>query len=230
MASEEPTLNPSAASNTPGSVTRFISQLRQGTPQEQHEAYDQLAERFFARLVTHLRPRLSCCSEEMVTDGAASAVVRIDKLVARYAWIVHRGQLWALLLTVAGRRALLKLRTERRQKKYQTASELPGSAKDGTLWLDDLPADSDPVTWEAHVLTLLEKARDEPEGPEWAAVVEAAAEIVGRCDAGLRLPEILLWKAEGRPNAWIAQRIKRSETTVEKRVELVRQRFMGESA
>jgi DNA-directed RNA polymerase specialized sigma24 family protein len=129
----------------------------------------------------------------MVVDGAASAVVRINTLVARYAWVQHRGELWALLLTVAARRALNRLRTERRQKKYPTASELPGSAEDGTLRLDDLPGDAAaPANWEAHVLHLLERVRDEPKGPEWEAVVEAAGELVGQCDAKLRLPEILL--------------------------------------
>ncbi len=231
MTAEEPTTSYTPSpEGPPGSVSRLIPQIKQGTPEERRAAVEEIAARFFQQLVNRLRRKYPGCSEDMATDGAASALCRIGSLVSdsQYGWVTCRGELWALLLTIAGRRALNKLRSERRQKKYDTAADLSGPSDETVFRLDNLPSGGAPVGWEGHVFALLEAARDQPEGPEWSAVVEAAGELLQQHDAKLRLPEILLWKAEGRSNNWIAQQIKRSETTVEKRIGLIRRQLEGE--
>lgn len=197
-----------------GSVTCLIAQARQGTPEKRAEATELLARHFFDELIAVLRRRFPGRSEDVAVDGATSALHRISTLVTSYAWVSCRGELWGLLLTIAGRRALNRLRLESRQTRYVTETDLGGPSREAPCHFDVLLENAD-------VLAFLETARDRQEGPERSALADALHSVLENY-AKLDLREIMLAKAQGATNAQVALMVGRSEKTVEYRLRLLR--------
>jgi DNA-directed RNA polymerase specialized sigma24 family protein len=221
-----------ASSDTSGTITRAMKDLGPGgVAGRKTAAKNEIADRFFQEVVARLRARFPR-HEDAAVEGAESAFRVVFGLIeeARYEWLMSRGALWALLLQVAGRKALNKLRDQTRLTKHLvTAADLTGAAEGDAFGAGGLGGPpSAGASWESLVLALLEKAKDEPSGPERQAVVEAAAELIGKCDAKLRLPEILLWRVEGHDDAEIARRIGRSVKTVQYRLNLIRDSLLRE--
>jgi DNA-directed RNA polymerase specialized sigma24 family protein len=222
-----------ASSDTSGTITQAMKDLGPGgVAGRKTAAKNEIVDRFFQDLVARLRARFPR-HEDAAVEGAESAFRVVFGLIeeARYEWLVSRGSLWALLLQIAGRKALNKLRDQTRQTKHLVAAaDLTGAAEGNAFGAEGVggPPSQVGASWESLVLALLEKAKDEPSSPERQAVVEAAAELIGKCDAKLRLAEILLWRMEGHDDAEIARRIGRSVKTVQYRLNLIRDSLLRE--
>ena len=189
------------------SVTEWIDQLK---GHDDPQAAEQLWNRYFQQLVRLARGKLAAryrraADEEDIALSAMDSVLRgINE--RRYPQLHDRSDLWKLLLTIVHRKAIDIADWERRKKRGggrvhgESILENPGNQSgDG---LAGLPA-LDP-------------------SPEFAAIVaEQFAKLLDRLtDETLR--EIAVWKLEGWTNLEIAQKLARTERTIERKVQLIR--------
>jgi len=205
-----------STSNQSGPVTQAIAHLRAGESDTQRDdAKNAIANHFFEQLVGRLRTQFPNRSEDVVVHAAQSAfrlgLQHIEN--GRYERVGSRGELFNLLLKIAIRKAYNKVRDEKRQTKR--LGEL-------TDRLDETASHSPKVDGLEHLLLLYEKTNDDHSSPEWHAVLEAAAEYLGNWDAELRLAEILIWTIAKKSQEWIGKQIRRSPTTVGKRLDIIR--------
>src|SRR5262245_44940630 len=117
----------------PGSVTRWIAQLKEDDP----AAVEPLWERFFPQMVALARSRLRGvpnreADEEDVAQEAFASLWR-GAVQGRFPELTDRDDLWRLLFVITVRKAL-DLRTKRRRKKYGG-----GKVRGESAWID--PAD-----------------------------------------------------------------------------------------
>jgi RNA polymerase sigma factor (sigma-70 family) len=186
-----------------GSVTGLLRQLQAESPQ----AAGALWERFFARMLTLARQRLHAGARR-VADEEDVVVVAFERFLrgvrqGRFPRLADRDDLWAILFTLTTRQAAQQLRDQGREQRGG------GAVRGGSALLDndgkeiDLPNDG--------------------LGPAEAAVLQ---ETMARLLAVLRddeLRQIALARMAGYSNAEIAGQIGRSEVTVERRLNLIRQ-------
>lgn len=189
------------------SVTEWIDQLK---VHDDPRAAEQLWNRYFQQLVRMARGKLAArfrrsADEEDIALSAMDSVLRgINE--QRFPNLHDRSDLWKLLLTIVQRKAIDHADWERRKKRgggrVHGESVLDQGGEPSGAGLAGMPA-------------------VEP-SPEFAAIVaEQFAELLDRLsDPTLR--EIAVWKLEGWTHQEIAQKLDRTERTIERKVQLIR--------
>jgi DNA-directed RNA polymerase specialized sigma24 family protein len=185
-------------SSEPGSVTRLIRQLQAQTPEAACALWGRFAERMLALARQRLGPRA-----RRVADEEDVVVVAFERFLlgvreGRFPRLTDRDDLWAILFTLTTRQAARLSLDQRREKRG-------GGAVRGDSALGDLDV-----------------ADDAPTPDEEAVLQEGLARLLAALKDG-ELRQIALARMEGHSNAEIARAIGRSEVTVERRLQLIRE-------
>jgi DNA-directed RNA polymerase specialized sigma24 family protein len=190
-----------------GSVTYWLQQLQAG----EQEAFQQLWERYFERLVGLARQKLRgapgrAADEEDVALSAFDSFFRGAR-EGRFPQLLDRDDLWQVLVVIAGRKAVNLALHERRLKR--------GGGK----------------VWVASDLAAEDSAAD---GPTFAALIGReldpgfAVQVAEECRRLLEslgdgeLRAVALWKMEGYTNEEIAAKMGRKVLTVTRKLNMIR--------
>jgi DNA-directed RNA polymerase specialized sigma24 family protein len=201
------------AMSAAGSVTHWIEQLKAGN----HEAAQQLWQRYFQRLVRLARKKLQgtprrAADEEDVALSAFDSFCRGAEQ-GHYPQLRDSGNLWPLLVVITARKALDLVQHERRRKRGG------GQVQGESAWLDG----------SAQVEPGIEQVIGPEPTPEFAAqVAEECQRLLDRLDDP-QLRSIALWKMEGCTNDEIAARLGCVPRTVERRLQVIRSLWSQES-
>ncbi len=197
-----------------GSVTRWIGPLKMGDP----AAVQQLWERYFRRLVGLARKKLQG-DARLVADKEDVALSAFDSFCrhseeGRFPGLQDRDDLWRLLVTITVRKAVDRVRTERRRK------------RGGGAVLDEaalaIAGDSSDVG--------LEQIVGREPTPAFAAQV---AEEYRRLLEALRddtMRNIAVWKMEGDTTKEVAAKLGCAPITVERKLRRIREIWASEVA
>jgi len=198
---------------TTGSITLWIARLKAG----EADAPGALWAAYFRRLVELARQRLrglrgAAADEEDVALSAFDSFCR-GACAGRFPRLDDRDDLWQLLLMITARKALNLRKQERRQKRgggrVVAASALAGSG--------DGEADA--------VAAVLGR---EPT-PALAAQVAEECQRLLEALGDDELRTIAVAKMEGYTSAEIARRLGRGESTIERKLALIRKSWEGEA-
>jgi DNA-directed RNA polymerase specialized sigma24 family protein len=196
-----------------GSITHWIRELRSGNS----AATEVLWHRYFPQLVQIARDKLqgAHCRKADEEDVALSAMNCFYRAVqaGRYPDLAGRNDLWRLLLQITSHRAINLRRSENRLRRgggrgrYNAIRNLDDSA---SCW------------------SITEHLSDDTSIPEFAAIMadECQRLLEQLHDAELRA--IAVAKMEGYSNAEIAAQLNRSERTIERRLNLIRDKWKHE--
>jgi DNA-directed RNA polymerase specialized sigma24 family protein len=195
------------------SVTQWIGDLRTGNHEE---ASRLLWERYFTRLARLAQVRLRV-SARGPADGEDVALSVFDSFfqgvaAGRFPDVGNRDDLWRLLVTITARKAHNQRRNEGRQKRG--GGRVVGEGD----WAGSDPAGDD---------FLARVVGNEPT-PEFAAMVaDEYRRLFGSlADESLRV--VALLKLEGHSNEEIAKSLDCGLRTVERKLEVIRKRWMAE--
>jgi DNA-directed RNA polymerase specialized sigma24 family protein len=195
------------------SVTQWIEDLRTGN---RDEASRCLWERYFTRLAGLARARLRA-SARGSADGEDVALSVFDSFfhgvaAGRFPDLDNRDDLWRLLVTMTARKACNQRRNECRQKRGGERVVGEGALAGADPEADDFMA---------------QVVADEPT-PEFAAMVtDEYRRLFGSLtDESLRV--VALLKLEGRSNLEIAKSLDCGLRTVERKLEVIRKRWLAE--
>ena len=190
------------------SVTNWIGQLKAGDQQ----AAQKLWERYVQRLLERARhklghaPRRAADEDDVVQSAFANLFLGVRE--GRFSKLDDRQDLWQILVLLTDRRVTDQLRRAGRRRDMEV-----GESK--------LSAPQDSQSHEAGIAQL---AAQEPT-PEFAAQVaeqyHRLLDILG--DDTLR--QIAQWKMEGFTNEEVAKKLGCVTRTVERKLELIRQRW-----
>jgi DNA-directed RNA polymerase specialized sigma24 family protein len=188
-----------------GSVTHWLSRLREGDP----TAAEQLWHRYFQRLVGLARKRLQGAPRR-AADEEDVALSAFDSFCRRaeqgcFPQLLDRDGLWRLLVVITGRKAYHLVRDESREKRGGPAGE------------------------RAEEQDLAEVLSREP-SPEFAAQVADECERLVRGLGDPELASVALWKMEGYTNEEIADRLGYSVRSVKRKLQLIRRLWEKEDA
>jgi DNA-directed RNA polymerase specialized sigma24 family protein len=195
------------------SVSHWIGQLRAGDP----VAAQHLWEGYFRRLVGLARGKLQslprrAADEEDVALSAFASFCR-GAQGGRFPQLADRNDLWRLLVTITARKALHLARDERSQKRGGGAvrDEAALGNRDGS----------------AEEFAAIDELLGREPTPAFAAQVaeECQRLLESLGDADLRA--IAIWKMEGYTTEEIAAKLRRAPRTVERKLDLIRQRWIG---
>jgi DNA-directed RNA polymerase specialized sigma24 family protein len=196
------------AAGDEGSVTRWVGEFQAGD----RAAAQPLWDRYFQRLVVLARARLKAVHAATAdADEEDAALSAFDSFCAgvergRFPQLADRDDLWKLLVTITGRKALDQTQRQRRQKRgggrLRTEADLAGN-RDG-------------------VENLLEQFIGDEPTPEFAAIV--AEEYRNRLESldDNTLRRIATWKLEGCTNEEIAALLGCALRTVANKLKLIR--------
>ena len=195
------------------SVTQWLQSLK--TP-DRDDASRLLWERYFTRLAGLAQARLRAVARGPA-DGEDVAVSVFDSFFrgvaeGRFPELGNRDDLWRLLVTITARKAHNQERDERRQKRG-SGRVVSGAARAGESSRSD--------DWLAQV------ASNEPT-PEFAAMAtDECRRLFGSLsDESLRV--VALMKLEGHSNEEIAKLLDCGLRTVERKLEVIRKRWLAE--
>lgn len=179
-----------------GSVTRWLVQLKDGSP----AAVPPLWDEYFARLVALARARLRAVTRAAADeeDVALSAFDSFCRGVAagRFPRLDDRDDLWQVLFVLTTRKAVGLARHETREKRG-------GGDR-------------------AELLTASAAAHTGPTPEEAAEVADECARLLGLLGASNDLRRVAVWKLEGYTNAEIAGLLNRSVSAVERKLNSIR--------
>jgi DNA-directed RNA polymerase specialized sigma24 family protein len=179
----------------PGSVTGYLDRLRAGDD----AAAQGLWEGYFGRLVGLARARLAgrpagpAGSEDVALSAFASFCGAAA--AGRFPRLADRHDLWQILMMLTARKAIDAVHRERAAKRGGGAAPADGPSLEGVIGHEPSPAYA-------------------------AEVADQCRVLLGLLDDELR--QIALWKLEGDTNRQIAGRIKKSQATVERKLNLIR--------
>jgi DNA-directed RNA polymerase specialized sigma24 family protein len=194
-----------------GSITLWIARLKVG----EAGAAGALWNAYFRRLVELARQRLrgrraAAADEEDVALSAFDSFCRGAR-EGRFPRLDDRDDLWQILLMITARKAVNLLKQERRQKRgggrVVAASALSGGGDDEGAFAEVMGREPTP---------------------------ELAAQVAEECRRLLEalgddeLRAIAVAKMEGRTNAEIARQLGRGESTVERKLALIRKSWRRE--
>jgi DNA-directed RNA polymerase specialized sigma24 family protein len=201
------------AADSEHSVTRWVSDLKAG---DRSEAARLLWQRYFERLARLAQGRLQRAARGPA-DGEDVALSVFDSFfqgvaAGRFPDLGNRDDLWRLLVTITARKAHNQRRNEGRQKRG--GGRLVG---EGAL------AGADPMGEDF----MAQVVGDEPT-PEFAAMMaDEYRRLFGSlADESLRV--VALLKLEGHSNEEIARTLDCGLRTVERKLEVIRKRWIAE--
>jgi RNA polymerase sigma factor (sigma-70 family) len=190
------------------SVTTWIDQLRAGNA----AAAQQLWDRYFPRLVGLARkklrglPRRAVDEEDVALSAFESFFQGLDR--GHFPRLADRDDLWALLVVITARKALDLRQREHRKKRG-------GGHVGGESVLDGLFGAEDGWAGIGQVVG------GEPT-PELAAQVAEEFQRLLALLPRAELRSVAVWKMEGHTNAEVAAELGCAESTVERRLKLIR--------
>ncbi len=199
----------SMADDDQGSVTQWLGELKAGG----RSAAEPLWYRYFERLVMLARSRLRAVhATSAVADEEDAALSAFDSFCAgvqkgRFPQLADRNDLWRLLVTITGRKALDQAERQRRQKRgggrVRNEADLAGGRNDASEFRFEQFIGEEPT-------------------PEFAALVveEYRNRLEVLDDDSLR--RIATWKLEGYTNDEIADRLGCARRTVANKLKLIR--------
>jgi DNA-directed RNA polymerase specialized sigma24 family protein len=201
--------------SSPGSVTRWIGELRAGD----HATAQKLWERYFERLVGLARSKLRG-SPRRVADEEDVALSALDSFCrgaerGRFPQLFDRDDLWQILIVITERKAIDLVHHERRQKRG--GRKLQGES--GSVRLDR----------SREVRGRLEQIMDREPTPEFVAQVTEECQRLLACLDNDELRAVALWKMEGYTNDEIAAKLDCVPRTVERKLRLIRSRWKQET-
>jgi len=192
--------------SSPGSISHWISALKEGNS----AAAQALWERYYSRLIALARKKLQpvhsrAADEEDVVQNAFHSFFRAVAQ-GRFPQLNERDGLWRLLVGITANKALKQLEHEHRQKRGGALAPVPIGTR--------TPGPEEDTA-------LLEVVGDEPT-PDFAALVadeyRRLLDLLG--DDTLR--EVAVWKMEGYDNDEIAGQLACSRRTVARKLEAIR--------
>ena len=199
--------------STEGSVTHWLGAIKNG----EAVAAQKLWEAYFRRLVALARQRLGntprrAADEE---DVALSALNSFFQGIAngRFPQLNDRDDLWRVLVHITARKAIDQINHERRKRRR------PDSVVQ--VWAD---ADLDDSEGEGGLAQIV---GNEPT-PEFAAQVTEEMERLLQSLSSPELRSVALWKMDGYSNAEIAVKLDCVERSVERKLNLIRNRWSRE--
>jgi len=199
--------------STEGSVTHWLGAIKNG----EAVAAQKLWEAYFRRLVALARQRLGntprrAADEE---DVALRALNSFFEGIAngRFPQLNDRDDLWRLLVHITARKAIDQINHERRKRRR------PDSVVQ--VWAD---ADLDDSEGEGGLAQIV---GNEPT-PEFAAQVTEEMERLLQSLSSPELRSVALWKMDGYSNAEIARKLDCVERSVERKLNLIRNRWSRE--
>jgi RNA polymerase sigma factor (sigma-70 family) len=195
-----------------GSVTQLIDRLRSGAPDSGEETARQIWERYLPRLLTlargHLDRRIRTLqNEEDVVQSMGRSFFR--RLRRGDFDLADRDALWALLMTITLNRV-------------RSAADHHFAAKRDVRRVQPLPSSDETRSDAPRETVALEAA--EPT-PAEAAILNEALERRLRSLPEPDLRQVALWKLEGYTNHEIAEALKCSQRSVERKLNLIRKRW-----
>ena len=193
----------------PGSVTRWIDELKAGQP----DAAAALWQRDFERLIQVARQRLGPVPRQAVEDAEDAALSAIDGLFAgaaqgRFQRLTDRVDLWQLLVAITVKKALSQRQRHGRLKRGGHHVIRSENAIDN---VDDDDEDN----------ALAQACSKEPE-PESATIIQDQFQRLLNSLSDPALQKIALWRMDGLSNGEIAQKIGCVVRTIERKIERIR--------
>jgi RNA polymerase sigma factor (sigma-70 family) len=195
-----------------GSITAWIDQLRAGD----RAAAQHLWQSYFHRLVGLARQKLRRAPRGMA-DEEDVALSALDSLIrgaeqGRFPQLCDRDDLWHLLLVITERKAVDLVNHERRAKRGGGNVRHEGS----------LAGDSSATAAFDHV------ASPEPTPEDAARIADNCRRLLEALEDG-KLRAVALAKMEGCTNEEIAERLKCSVPTVERKLQRIRKTWKKET-
>jgi RNA polymerase sigma factor (sigma-70 family) len=189
----------------PGSVTRWIDELKAGQP----DAAAALWQRYYERLIQVARRRLGPVPRQAVEDAEDAALSAIHGLFAgaaqgRFDRLTDRVDLWQLLVAITVKKALSQRQRHGRLKRGGH-HVIRGDS------VDDDDQDN----------ALAQACSKEPE-PESAAIIQDQFQSLLDSLSDPALQQIALWRMDGLSNGEIAQKMGCVVRTVERKIERIR--------
>jgi DNA-directed RNA polymerase specialized sigma24 family protein len=196
------------------SVSQWIQELKEGN----QEVAQELWERYYPRLVALARRKLEQAPRR-VADEEDAVVSAFDSFcrgaeAGRFPLLHDRNDLWSLLAVITARKAMNQAKYHRRQKRGggnvagESAFFIDGSEQGGA--------------------GIAQIVGSEPT-PEFAAtLVEQFAELLDRLGDS-QLSQIAVRKMEGYSNSEIATEWGCANSTVVRKLRLIRKKLLGES-
>lgn len=195
---------------TKGSVSRWIREMEDGD----EAALEQLSNRYYEQLVQYARTRLSpryrrVTDEEDVANSVFDSLWRGVQR-GKFPGLHDRDNLWRLLMSLAARKAIDRVRHEERQKRgggeVQGESGIRGSDSDSNhLGLDQLLGNQPTPEFEVMM------------AEECGRLMESLGDPV--------LQRIAALKLEGFRNDEIAEQLELALRTVERKLRMVRTKW-----
>lgn len=196
-----------------GSITECISGLRRGNDR----AAQALWERYWERLVRLVRCKLKghpqrVADEEDVVLSALDSFCRGAR-EGRFPRLSDRHDLWQVIVMLTARKAARYLQHQGRKKRG-------GSRVRGESVFVQADGQSD-------IAGIAQVVGDEPT-PEFAAEVAEECRRLLDLLPDETLRRVALWKMEGYTNLEIAAKLRRTERTVERKLDIIRKHWSGE--
>ncbi len=195
--------------NEQGSVTRWISQIREG----QQEALDAFSKRYFSKIRNLAKSRLSNPdSEEVANDVLVALTNSISS--GKYPDLGDRTSLWYLILRITQRRVIALSRRDKAQRRIPTealASE-PANGEDNVESLTEYESDLDDV--------ITSKSSD----AAWVEISDCWEELL-RCLPDDECRKIAQLKLEYYSNREIAQMLRFTPSMINRKVRLIQEEW-----
>lgn len=201
------------AMSSGGSVTRWVTALKQGDLAAAQPLWERYHRRLVALARQKLRParRRAADEEDVVQSAFHSFFAGVAR--GRFPQLNDRDNLWRLLVVITARKALDQLAHEHSQR--QGGGTLQGESRIFPVG----------AGWDE---TAIEQVVGEEPTPEFAAQVaeqyQRLLDLLG--DESLR--QVAVWKMEGLTNDEVAARLDCSRRTVARKLETIRIIWSGE--
>ncbi|MBI3465674.1 MAG: sigma-70 family RNA polymerase sigma factor [Planctomycetes bacterium] len=191
-----------------GSVTNWIGQLRAGDQQAAQKLWERYVQRLLglARRKLGHAPRRAADEDDVVQSAFANLFLGVRE--GRFPKLDDRQDLWQVLVLLTDRRATDQLRRAGRRRDMEIGESKLSAPQDS----------------QSHQAGLAQIAAQEPT-PDFAAQVAEQYQGLLASLGDDTLRQIAQWKMEGFTNEEIAQKLGCVTRTVERKLEMIRQRW-----
>lgn len=191
-----------------GSVTNWIGQLRAGDQQAAQKLWERYVQRLLglARRKLGHAPRRAADEDDVVQSAFANLFLGVRQ--GRFPKLDDRHDLWQVLVLLTDRRATDQLRRAGRRRDMEIGESKLSAPQDS----------------QSHQAGFAQIAAQEPT-PDFAAQVAEQYQGLLASLGDDTLRQIAQWKMEGFTNEEIAQKLGCVTRTVERKLEMIRQRW-----